>query len=96
MARYFCRVLRHLDRSGATGFTPVFTAVHEADVAPAPFLDFTSGYVQRASAMAAPVRQPQALAFAPELRSGLARPAFQQSRRRRDGFHAGRARRSRA
>ena len=44
-------MLRHLDRSGATGFTPVFTAVHEADVAPAPFLDFTSGYVQRASAM---------------------------------------------
>jgi monooxygenase len=46
-ARYFCRVLRHLDRSGQTVFTPI----REAGVAPAPFLDFTSGYVQRASAM---------------------------------------------
>ena len=46
-ARYFCRLLRHMDRSGNTVFTPK----RDADVAPEPFLDFTSGYVQRAAAL---------------------------------------------
>jgi cation diffusion facilitator CzcD-associated flavoprotein CzcO len=46
-ARYFCRLLRHMDRFGQTVFTPT----RGADVAPEPFLDFTSGYVQRASAL---------------------------------------------
>ena len=46
-AGYFCRLLNHLDRSGQTVFTPV----REAGVQPEPFLDFTSGYVQRATAM---------------------------------------------
>ena len=46
-AGYFCRLLKHLDKTGQTVFTPV----REAGVAPAPFLDFTSGYVQRAAAM---------------------------------------------
>ena len=46
-ARYFCRVLRHMDRHGQTVFTPT----RGANVAPEPFLDFTSGYVQRAAAL---------------------------------------------
>ena len=45
-AGYFCRLLNHLDRSGQTVFTPV----RDSSVAPAPFLDFTSGYVLRAVA----------------------------------------------
>ena len=46
-AGYFCRLLKHLDKTGQTVFTPV----REAGVTPEPFLDFTSGYVQRAAAM---------------------------------------------
>ena len=46
-ARYFCRLLNHLDQTGQTVFTPV----RDAAVAPTPFLDFTSGYVQRAAAL---------------------------------------------
>ncbi len=46
-ARYFCRLLRHMDRHGETVFTPTL----DAQVAPEPFLDFTSGYVQRAAAL---------------------------------------------
>jgi monooxygenase len=45
-ARYFCRLLRHMDHRGATVFTPTRDG-HES---PQPFLDFTSGYVQRAAA----------------------------------------------
>ena len=44
-ALHFCRLLRHLDRHGQTVFTPTL----DASVRPQPFLDFTSGYVQRAS-----------------------------------------------
>lgn len=46
-SRYFCRLLRHMDRQGFTVFTPT----RGADVMPEPFLDFTSGYVQRAAAL---------------------------------------------
>ena len=46
-ARYFCRLLNHLDKTGQTFFTPTL----DASVVPVPFLDFTSGYVQRATAM---------------------------------------------
>jgi cation diffusion facilitator CzcD-associated flavoprotein CzcO/acetyl esterase/lipase len=46
-ARYFCRLLRHMDRRGEIVFTPT----RDADVAPEPFLDFSSGYVQRAAAI---------------------------------------------
>ncbi len=46
-ARYFCRLLRHMDRHGQAVFTPT----RGADVVAEPFLDFTSGYVQRAAAM---------------------------------------------
>ncbi len=46
-AGYFCRLLKHLDKTGQTVFTPV----RQAGVTPEPFLDFTSGYVQRATAM---------------------------------------------
>lgn len=46
-AQHFCRLLRQLDRQGDTVFTPV----RDSGVAPEPFLDFTSGYVQRAAAM---------------------------------------------
>jgi cation diffusion facilitator CzcD-associated flavoprotein CzcO/acetyl esterase/lipase len=46
-ARYFCRLLRHMDRRGQTVFKPT----RGADVTPEPFLDFTSGYVQRAAAL---------------------------------------------
>jgi cation diffusion facilitator CzcD-associated flavoprotein CzcO/acetyl esterase/lipase len=46
-ARYFCRLLRHMDRHGDTVFTPM----RGADVLPEPFVDFSSGYVQRAAAM---------------------------------------------
>jgi cation diffusion facilitator CzcD-associated flavoprotein CzcO/acetyl esterase/lipase len=44
-ARHFCRLLGHLQRRGQTVFTPV----PGEDVRPEPFLDFTSGYVQRAA-----------------------------------------------
>ncbi len=46
-ARYFCRLLRHMDRHGQTVFTPL----RQPGVAAEPFLDFSSGYVQRAVAM---------------------------------------------
>ena len=46
-AGYFCRLLNHLDKTGQTVFTPV----RGAGVLPAPFLDFTSGYVQRAAGL---------------------------------------------
>jgi monooxygenase len=46
-ARYFGRLLRHMDRHQHTVFTP--TA--DSQVKPEPFLDFTSGYVQRALAL---------------------------------------------
>nr|WP_245844969.1 NAD(P)/FAD-dependent oxidoreductase [Noviherbaspirillum humi] len=43
-AAYVCRLLRHMDRHGEAIAVPR----READVQPRPFLDFTSGYVQRA------------------------------------------------
>jgi cation diffusion facilitator CzcD-associated flavoprotein CzcO/acetyl esterase/lipase len=45
-ARYFCRLLRHMDRHQQTVFTPM----RDSQTQPEPFLDFTSGYVQRAAA----------------------------------------------
>lgn len=45
-ARYFCRLLRHMDRHQQTVFTPT----RDNTTQPEPFLDFTSGYVQRAVA----------------------------------------------
>jgi cation diffusion facilitator CzcD-associated flavoprotein CzcO len=46
-ARYFCRLINHMDRRGQTVFTPM----RGPGVAAEPFLDFSSGYVQRAVAM---------------------------------------------
>ena len=46
-AGYVCRLLRHLDRHGLAVATPR----HDDSVARQPFVDFTSGYVQRAAAM---------------------------------------------
>ncbi|WP_266367027.1 flavin-containing monooxygenase [Tellurirhabdus rosea] len=43
-ANYVCRLLRYMDRRGHAIVVPR----READVQPVPFLDFTSGYVQRA------------------------------------------------
>ena len=43
-ARWACRLLRHLQRHGLDSAVPVA----DASVQPRPFLDFTSGYVQRA------------------------------------------------
>jgi cation diffusion facilitator CzcD-associated flavoprotein CzcO len=45
-ARYVCRLLNHLQRNGLSVVTPR----HDPAVAVMPFLDFTSGYVQRALA----------------------------------------------
>ena len=42
---YVCRLLQHMDTTGNTVCTPI----RDAAVRPAPFLDFTSGYVQRAA-----------------------------------------------
>ena len=41
---YVCRLLRHMDRHGYAQCTPQ----RDPGMAEAPFLDFTSGYVQRA------------------------------------------------
>jgi cation diffusion facilitator CzcD-associated flavoprotein CzcO len=46
-AEYVCRLLRHMDRRGATIVVPR----RDPSVASQPFLSFTSGYVQRASAI---------------------------------------------
>jgi monooxygenase len=46
-AHYLCRLLNHLEASGHTIAVPEPTA----DVQPVDFLDFTSGYVQRAKAI---------------------------------------------
>ncbi len=43
-ARYVCRLLNHMDANGLQVCTPV----SDPTVKPQPFLDFTSGYVQRA------------------------------------------------
>jgi cyclohexanone monooxygenase len=43
-AAWVCRLLRHMDRKGVA----IAVARREAGVAPEPFLNFTSGYVQRA------------------------------------------------
>jgi cation diffusion facilitator CzcD-associated flavoprotein CzcO len=43
-ADYVCRLIRHIDRKGHRSATPVAGS----DVKPVPFLDFSSGYVQRA------------------------------------------------
>ena len=45
-ADYVCRLIRHMDSKGYRSATPVAGP----EVRPAPFLDFTSGYVQRALA----------------------------------------------
>jgi len=45
-ADYVCRLIRHMDSKGYRSATPVAGP----EVKPAPFLDFTSGYVQRALA----------------------------------------------
>ena len=44
-SEYVCRLLQYMDRRGQDACTPT----KAAEVAEAPFLDFTSGYVQRAS-----------------------------------------------
>ena len=46
-AEYVCRLLRHMDRRGATIVVPR----RDPSVGIQPFLSFTSGYVQRASAI---------------------------------------------
>jgi cyclohexanone monooxygenase len=46
-ANYACRLINHLDRHGLTSFTPQ----RDPAVQSLPFLDFTSGYVQRALPM---------------------------------------------
>lgn len=46
-ARYLCRLLNHMDRHGYTVCTPR----RDPSVGTEPFLDFTSGYVQRALPM---------------------------------------------
>ena len=46
-AEYVCRLLRHMDRRGAAIVVPR----RDPSVGVAPFLGFTSGYVQRASAI---------------------------------------------
>ncbi len=46
-AGYVCRLLNHMDRRGITVATPA----PDASLHPEPFIDFTSGYVQRAAAM---------------------------------------------
>jgi hypothetical protein len=43
VAEYVCRLLDHLDRHGLRQVTPV----HDDDVTPEPFLDFSAGYVLR-------------------------------------------------
>ena len=43
-ARYLCRLLNHMDRHGYTVCTPQ----RDPSVGAEPFLDFSSGYVQRA------------------------------------------------
>ena len=45
-ARWFCSLLRHLDRHGLTVATPRYD---EPDMGERPLLDLTSGYVQRAA-----------------------------------------------
>lgn len=45
IADYVCRLLKHLDETGADYFVPVFD---DPSVQPEPFVDFSSGYVQRA------------------------------------------------
>ncbi len=44
---YVCRLLRHMDSTGLAICTPQ----RDASVLPEPFLDFTSGYVQRAASL---------------------------------------------
>src|SRR3954453_1574659 len=44
-AKYVCRLLRHMDRNGYTVATPV---LDDDSVEALPFMDFTSGYIQRA------------------------------------------------
>jgi monooxygenase len=46
-ATWVCRLLRYMDRHG----TAIAVPRREADVQPRPFLNFTSGYVQRAQAL---------------------------------------------
>lgn len=45
IADYVCRLLKHLDQTGARYFVPV---VDDPSLQAEPFLDFSSGYVQRA------------------------------------------------
>ncbi|MGL4541390.1 MAG: flavin-containing monooxygenase [Polymorphobacter sp.] len=44
---YVCRLLQHMDATGTRQCTPRIT---DAEVQPAPFIDFSSGYIQRAAA----------------------------------------------
>ncbi|HAH09239.1 MAG TPA: FAD-containing monooxygenase EthA, partial [Alphaproteobacteria bacterium] len=44
-SEYFCRMLNYLDREGYAQFTP---RTHGEDVETVPFVDFSSGYFQRA------------------------------------------------
>jgi len=44
-AQYVCRLINHMDERGYRSATPSF---RDASIRPKPFLDFTSGYVQRA------------------------------------------------
>jgi monooxygenase len=48
-AGYVCRLLNHMKRHGLAVATPLLP--EGADMATRPFVDFTSGYVQRAAAM---------------------------------------------
>jgi hypothetical protein len=42
---YVCRLINYMDKQGMASCTPV---LKDGDVQPEPFLNFTSGYVQRA------------------------------------------------
>ncbi len=45
IAKHVCRILRYMDRKGFTEVRPVND---DPDMAPAPWFDFSSGYIQRA------------------------------------------------
>ena len=45
IAKHVCRILNHMDRKGFTECRPVND---DPDMAPAPWFDFSSGYIQRA------------------------------------------------
>ena len=82
VCEYVCRLLNHMQKNGLRQCTP---RLDDPDMERLPWVDFSSGYIQRAARQVPQAGRAPALAAAPELRDGPHEPALRLGARQGDG-----------